>query len=208
LKTDCSFLTAEPPDLAKTENRSDFGQKRTDSMPKNTQPMWSLQPNEPAADYQLFAAWLQLPAPRGFTKTASALGCSLHRLRRLSARHNWKARAAAFDNHRANAASRALDQLLRDETSSWKERAERFRLQEWLLHEQMLQAASDAAREIQKRPRLASLNDIVKLYDLAFALGRRACGMPLEPPAVPEFEPPFSHPDVQTALDRIYGPSD
>lgn len=202
-------------DSPKTENRSDFGQKRSDSDPATPHsascaPLfpWSLQPNEAAADYQLFAAWLQLPSPRRFRNAASALGCSLYRLRRLSARHHWKTRAAAFDNDRANAASRALEELVRAETSDWKERVERFRHQEWLLHEDMLRAASEAARQLQKHPSRASLNDLIKLYELASVLGRRACGMPLEPPAAANFEPPFLRPEFEAALDRIYGPSD
>ena len=132
----------------------------------------------------------------------------MYRLRKLAARHNWKTRAAAFDNHRANAASLALDQLLRDETLSWKERAERFRLHEWLLHEQMLQAATAAARELQNHPSRASLNDIVKLYELASVLGRRACGLPLDPASAPEPEPPSWHPDAEAALRKIYGEDD
>ena len=177
----------------------------TDVSHQGPQFLWSLQPNESAADYQLFAAWLQLPPPRRSRKAATASGCSLYRLRKLSARHNWKTRAAAFDNHRANAASLALDQLLREETLSWKERAERFRLQEWLLHEEMLQAATLAAREIQKRPGRASLNDVVKLYDLASVLGRRACGLPLDPTAAAEPEPPSPYLDFEAALRKVYG---
>jgi hypothetical protein len=222
------------PDPAITANRSDFGQFRTDSTPTapsdpklcspsvsltpatisnqpstlNTSPLWSLQPNEPAADYQLFAAWIQLPTPRHFPKAAGVLGCSLHRLRRLSARHNWKGRAAAFDNHRAKAFSLALDQLLHEETSGWKERAERFRLQEWLLHEQMLQAASHAAREIRKRPGRVSVNDIVKLYELALVLGRSACGVPFDLPATGRPGPSPPHPDFEAALHKIYGQND
>jgi hypothetical protein len=209
---------SEPAPPPKTENRSDFGQKRTDSLPQSpesdppstlsSQRVWSLQPNEPAADYQLFAAWLQIPPPRRFTTTAAMLGCSLHRLRRLSARHHWKPRAAAFDRHRASAASLALDQLLRNETSDWKERVERFRLQEWLLHEEMLQAASEAVRQLRKHPGRASLSDIARLFDLASVLGRRACGMPLDPPAAAKFDPPFSRPDVEAALQKIYGQSE
>jgi hypothetical protein len=221
-------------DSPNTENRSDFGQKWSDSIPSppsdsrayspgtpstletfnhqpstlNPQHAWSFHPDELAADYQIFTAWLQLSAPRRFAKAATALGCSVYRLRRLSARHNWKTRAAAFDNHRANAASLALDQLLRDEVLDWKERAERFRLQEWLLHEEMLQAASEAVRELRKHPGRASLNDIVKVIDLAFILGRTACGMPLEPAKPAEFEPPFSQPDIEAALNKIYGQND
>ncbi len=217
--------STEPAHPEKIEKRSDFGQFRSDSIPGtpldgragspsassplgtlNPQHPWSLQPNEPPVDYQIFVAWLQLPAPRHLSKTAVSLGCSLHRLRQLSARHNWKTRAAAFDHHRANAASLALDQLVRDETSNWKERAQRFRLQEWQLHEDMLEAASDAIRQLRKHPARISLNDLVKLYDLSSILGRRACGMPLEPVVAAESRPPSSYLDFEAALRKVYGP--
>ncbi len=201
-------------DRSKIENRSDFGQFWTGFVPNSSsegaassepQTLWSPQPGEPPADYQLFAAWLQLTPPRRSRNAAAALGCSVHRLRRLCARYRWKTRAAAFDRRRASSVALALDQLLRDETSDWRGRAERFRLQEWLLHEQMLQAASDAIAQLRKHPRRASLSDIVKLHELAFALGRRACGMPLDPPPAARPEPPPRRPDVQAALRKIYG---
>ncbi len=207
--------TANPPQ--KIENRSDFGQKWSDSAsqtpeppepskrPGNSEPIWSLQPGEPAAEYQLFAAWLQLPAPRHLAKAAATLRCSLHRLRQISARHEWKTRAVAFDRHRASAASRALDQVLSDEASNWKERVERFRLQEWLLHEEMLQAATAAARQLRNHPGRGGFNDILKLYELASVLGRRACGLPLEPKPDAEPSPPPWYPDAKAALEKIYG---
>jgi hypothetical protein len=129
-------------------------------------------------------------------------------LRQLSARHQWKTRAAAFDRHRAYSASRALDQLLSDEASNWKERVERFRLQEWLLHEEMLQAATAAARQLRNRPGRAGFNDMLKLYELAFALGRRACGLPLEPAPAAEPAPTPLYPGTEAALEKIYGKND
>jgi hypothetical protein len=178
---------ASPPESEKTENRSDSGQFRSDSIQNShpstprSQPLWSLQPDEPALAYQLFAAWLQLPAPRHLRKAAATLGCSLHRLRQLSARNHWKTRAAAFDQHRANAANLSLDQLVRDETLNWKERAQRFRDQEWLLHEEMLEAARLAVHQFQRHPGRASLSEIVALYELASLFGHRACGKPFDP---------------------------
>jgi hypothetical protein len=169
---------------------------------------WSLQPNEPTAAYQLFTAWLQLPPPRRFRSAAATLGCSIYRLRRLSSHYHWKGRAAAFDQHHANISSLALDQLLRDEQSSWKERTERFRIQEWLLHEEMLRAASAAVAELLKRPCLPSLRDIIKLYELAFQLGRLACGLPLDPGDQSAPVAPSTRPDVEAALNKIYGPDD
>jgi hypothetical protein len=208
-------VPALPPEPGKIENRSDSGQFRSDFKPQPSTPdprpyplpLWSLQPDEPAADFQLFAAWLQLPAPRHFTKVAPILGCSLYRLRRLSARHRWKTRAAAFDQHRANAAKVALDQILHDETSTWKERAQRFRNEEWLLHEQMLEAARRALEELQTHPGRARLKDILELYELASVLGRRACGMPLDPAAAAAAhpEPPPHYLEAQAALHKIYG---
>ena len=170
----------------------------------NPQPLWSRQPDEPAADYQLFAAWLQRPAPRPLTKSAVALDCSLHRLRRLAVRYHWRTRAAAFDNHRADAASAALDQLLRDEALDWQERAHRFRLQEWLLHKQMMEAARAAVREFRKHPGRASLTELVRLIELGSVLGRRASGMPAgdTPAPVPE---PLHRLDFEAALQKIYG---
>jgi hypothetical protein len=70
----------------------------------------------------------------------------------------------------------------------------------------MIQAASAAARELQKHPGRASLNAIVKLYDLASVLGHRACGMPLDPAAAAKPEPPSSYLDAEAALRKIYGP--
>jgi hypothetical protein len=173
--------------------------------PHQPGPLWSRQPGEPAEDYQLFAGWLQLPAPRPPRRAAAAaLGCTPHRLSRLFTRHRWRVRAAAFENHRADAASRALDELLRSQAKSWQERAHNFRLQEWLLHEQMMAAAMSAVREFEKHPGRASLTDLVKLLELASVLGRRACGLPLDPAeAAPA--PPSIRPEFEEALRKVYG---
>jgi hypothetical protein len=72
----------------------------------------------------------------------------------------------------------------------------------------MFQAASAAVRELRKHPGRASFSDIVKLYDLASVLGRRACGMPLDPAFIPKTEPPSRHLDAEAALRKIYGPPD
>jgi hypothetical protein len=165
---------------------------------------WSRQPSEPPVDYQLFVSWLQLPAPRTFRKAATAFKCSPNRLRRLSSRHHWKTRTAAFDHQRANAASDALDRFLQNEATDWQERAQRFRIQEWLLHEEILQGAVAAAHELKRHPRRASLADIARLFELAALLGRRAVGLPLDPDYVQSALPP-TRPDAEEALRKIYG---
>jgi hypothetical protein len=44
----------------------------------------------------------------------------------------------------------------------------------------MLQAAWAAAREVRQHPNRVSLHGLVKLYELASTLGRRAAGVPLD----------------------------
>jgi hypothetical protein len=139
-------------------------------------------------------------------KAAIALGCSVQRLRRLSRQHNWPARCDAFDNHRASAMSRALDQILNDEISDLKQRAERFRLQEWLLHEEMLEAARAVVRDLKSHPRRVTIKDLTRLFDLASTLGRRAAGLPLDS-ASHEALPPRPNWDAEAALKKIYGDS-
>lgn len=167
--------------------------------------LWSLQPGEPATDYQVFAAWLQLPPPRAFRNAAAALKCSVQSLRRLAARCNWRSRAEAFDDHRAAATSKALDQLLYDEIVDLKQRAERFRDQEWLLHEEMLEVARAVARELKTHPRRISITELTRLLDLASNLGRRATGLPLD--RVNETPPLRPNWDAEAALRKIYGDS-
>jgi len=167
---------------------------------------WSLQPNEPATDYQAFVTWLQLSTPRSFQKAADTLQCSAHRLRRIATRHGWHSRANAFDNHRAMATSKALDQLLEDEISDLKQRAERFRLQEWLLHEEMVQAAFIIAQDLKKHPRRTTIRELARLFELASTLGRRAAGLPLDS-TTPEPPPLRPNWDAEAALEKIYGNS-
>ena len=165
---------------------------------------WSLQPDESPADYLLFTAWLRLPAPRAFRQAAASLDCSVHRLRRLAARHRWKLRVEDIDQQRAEAISAALDQILHDEASGWPERARRFREQEWLLHEEMMEGALQAARDFTKHPRSARLGEIARICDLGSLLGRRSIGMPLDPASAAPAQTSFS-PDQAAALHKIYG---
>jgi hypothetical protein len=196
---------SEKMNTPKIEKRTDSVQFWTDSNASNN--LWSRQADEPAADYQVFVAWLQRPAPRFFRQSADALHCSASRLRRLSVRHRWKTRAAAFDNHRADAASEALNASLHAESVDWQQRAERAREESWVLHQQMVDAARVAIHEFQKHPRRATLTELARMFDLASVLGRRACGLPLEHAPVKEEETTVPvRPDFEESLRRVYGP--
>lgn len=68
-----------------------------------------------------------------------------------------------------------------------------------------MQTASDALRQFNCRTRCPSLSDIVQLMELASVLGRRACGMPLDPADAPPAPSPLE-PEWEAALRKIYGP--
>lgn len=139
---------------------------------------WNRQPDEPAADYQLFIAWLRLRPPRRLRPASVTLKCPVSRLRKLSAARNWRARARTYDECLANAASQNLDRVLSKETADLRKRAEAFREQEWALHEEMLVAAQEAIGKIRLSKRTPTLSEIARLLQLASDLGRRACGIP------------------------------
>lgn len=105
--------------------------------------------------------------------------------------------------------SEAQTHLLEEEAADWRKRAQRFRDEEWKLHEQMLQAALELIRQFRKSPyRRASLSQIVRLFDLASTLARKACGLPLDGSA-PERQPsPPSGLEFEKALQKIYGAED
>jgi hypothetical protein len=162
--------------------------------------------SEPAPDYQLFLDWLQLPPPRKLPSAAKALDCSLHRLRRLSAKYKWRIRAADFDDARARSTRTALEQMLQDQTFDWRQRTEAFRQKEWRLYEQMLDAAMAAAEECARHPNRISMYSALRMIELSFEMGRRAAGMPVDGKEPPKpLGPPPGYLDFEAALHKIYG---
>ena len=126
-------------------------------------------------------------------------------MRRLSVRHRWQTRAAAFDHNLASAASLALEQLARSETSDLKERIQIFRVQEWQLYQEMMHAAAGSIRQLQKHPGRVHPHDLVKLLNLTSVLGRRACGLPLDSIEEAESAPPTCNPSFEEALEKVFG---
>lgn len=163
---------------------------------------WNRQQNEPAAEYQLFLAWLRRPPPRHLRSAAAALKCSYHRLRSLCAHYQWRARAEAYDDCRAAAASQKFDGSFSAESADLRRQAELFREQEWILSKLMIAASMEALSKIEKSRRCFSLRDLARMIELASDLGRRACGfIGNQTPQAPQ--PPY--PGIEEALNKIYG---
>jgi hypothetical protein len=174
--------------------------------PPDTPPrLWDRQPGESARDYLDFVAWLECPVRRPMRAAAARLNVSARRLRTLSARHRWRARALACDEHRAETARTVLEQHSQDAARSLEDRAQLFREQEWLLHEAMLEQARAALRGIRiTRRRIPSLHSIARLLELASVLGRRACGLPVDGECVKR-PPSLPSSDFEDAIQKIYG---
>lgn len=168
-------------------------------------PPWARRPDESGADFTLFLAWLALEKRRPLSAAAVALGETIGKLRRLSARHEWRMRAQAYESFRADAAEEALRRAHQDEEINWQERARRFRDAEWRLREDMMQAGQAALAQFGRTRGRASVPSIVRLIDLASRLGRRAAGLPENGAAPASAADAPLMPDFEAALRKVYG---
>jgi hypothetical protein len=71
-----------------------------------------------------------------------------------------------------------------------------------------MRAARSVAAEMQEHPRRVSLSQLANILLLASNLGRRACGMPIDPNPQAPPAPRLPDPQIEEALNRIYGPKD
>ncbi len=176
-----------------------------------TSPVWQRQPGEAPPDFTAFVAYLRLKGRRSHRTVATQTGRSLGAIRRLSAKFNWPARAAAFEARLADASQDALHLLLRASSTRTAADYERlreaeFQLSQRVLHEsrRWLQLASDPRR------RDVSLRQVCQVIELASKLGRLAAGMPTgdEPRRRPRREDVpgyWTGPSAEEALQKIYG---
>jgi len=153
--------------------------------------LWQRQPGETPADFIAFVAYLRLKGRRTHRAAALATGRPPGAIRRLSAGYNWPGRVAAFEARLADATQDALDGLIRAAVSASQSDLEPFRVQEFLLAHQTIQA-SKRWLELAANPRRhqVSLNQICRLAELAFKLKCLACGLPFgdEPARRPRLE--------------------
>ena len=173
--------------------------------------LWQRQPGESPADFTAFAAYLRLRGRRSHRATAELTGRSLGAIRRLSAKFNWPGRVAAFENRLADATQDALDHVICAAISTSKSDLEQFRIKEFLLAHQVIQA-SKRWLELASNPRRrqVSVAQICRLPELAFKLKCLATGMPFgdEPcrRKRPEDRPGYwTGPSVEEALRKMYG---
>jgi len=173
--------------------------------------LWQCQPDETPADFTAFVAYLRLKGRRSHRATAEQTGRSLRAIRRLSARHNWAGRVAAFETRLAAATQDALDHMLQAAITTSQSDLEQFRIKEFLLAHQVIHE-SKRWLELASNPRRhqISILQICRLIELAFKLKCLATGMPTgdEPRRRqrPEDRPGYwTGPSAEEALKKIYG---
>jgi hypothetical protein len=166
---------------------------------------WERQPGESGRDYLDFLAWLECPRRHPLSEAAARLDLPVSRFRSLSARHRWRWRAAAYDDHRCQAAQEALKLALQRQSRTLQERVEHFRDQEWALHELMLEMGLQAMRSWKvSRRRLPRLGELARVLFLASTLGRRACGMADSEPMMSPQELQWKS-ELEAAIRKVYG---
>jgi len=173
--------------------------------------LWQRQPDETPADFTAFVAYLRLKGRRSHRAAAEQTGRSLVAIRRLSARHHWTGRVAAFETRLADATQAALDHVIQSAITTSQSDLEQFRIKEFLLAHQViheskrwLKLASDPRRH------QISILQICRLTELAFKLQCLATGMPFGEESkrrkrredVPGY---WTGPSAEAALEKIYG---
>ena len=170
---------------------------------------WQRQPDEDPADFSAFVAYLRLKGRRSLRAVAAQTGRSLSAIQRLSARCRWPARLRAFEARLADATQDAVDSVLRQQPAAHKAELEQLRLKEFLLAHRVIHESKAWLRSASNpRRRLVPLSQIIRLTELAFKLGRLACGMPPEESSHRSRpEPPgyWTQPSMEEALRKAYG---
>jgi hypothetical protein len=171
---------------------------------------WQRQPGEDAADFTAFVQYLRLKGRRSLRAVAASSGRPLGAVRRLSARYHWPVRVHTFEERLAEATQDALDSVLLRQPVAMQSNLEQLRIKEFQLAMDVARASRKwLALAVNPRRRTLSLSQIVHLTEHAFRLARFAAGMPTEearPRSRARFEPPWTQPSAEEALNKIYGP--
>lgn len=103
---------------------------------------WEQRDNEPADAYARFGIYLELGPRRSLAEAAKPCGVSRARLKQLSARWRWAARAVAWDRQQAlerrgaelRACQQARERIIR-ESADWQ-RLARLEIGSWVCHDE------------------------------------------------------------------------
>jgi hypothetical protein len=100
--------------------------------------------------------------------------------------------------------ARERGQLRRD--AAWRRRTERLRQQQWEMGQKLLETAQTLLQRLLKRPGLdASIPEIIRLLELASALGTKAVGLEAEKNELTAHLEVSFRVQMEAALKKVYG---
>ena len=156
-------------------------------------------PNESVRQYAALCAFAHEGLDRTLRKLAESEHIALSTLRSWSARFNWRDRVSDYDLQLIECQQKAQDVALASKIADWTQRQDALREIEFEMSLRLIRRA----REILDNPRTHfHASDALRALELASELGRRACGLSLEPQPLP---PPNPFPDLEYLIERAYG---
>lgn len=156
-------------------------------------------PHETVRQYAALCLFAHDGLDRSLTKLAQSEHIPLSTLRSWSGRFNWRDRVEDYDLQLIEQQHAAQQVAFSARIADWTARQEALREVEF----QMSLRLFKRAREILDNPRTYfRACDAVRALELASQIGRRACGLSLDPQPPP---PPNPFPNLEYMLERAYG---
>ena len=168
----------------------------------------ALQPlkTETAKAFAAFKAYAELGPERSPRAAGKILGKSESLMSRWSARHNWIARAKAWDAMNAEREHRALAREAERRGVDWARRAQELREVEWDMARRLIEGGRVLLERLLARPeRKLAGSDVARLLEVASKLGRLSAGMATEQTTTTGPENGPVRVEISAALAKVYG---
>lgn len=153
--------------------------------------MWERQPDEPGKAYDAFVVYRELGSVRTYRTASKRMGRARHTLEKWGRRHDWQARADAYDAFVRSVAQAEYERGVREEAERWQQRQREHREVEFEMARglmdkaaamlqfplaQIVQEGDDGSTTIIK-PTRWSMRDAASLADTAAKLARLSAEM-------------------------------
>jgi hypothetical protein len=161
--------------------------------PTPGKPAWHKRINESAKAHAAFKAYCELGPSRSLRALGQKLGKSVALYEQWSARFEWVARVAAWDEHQEEIDRKAKEAAMKAEAEKWARRQAAVRENDWALAEALRKKAeamldypiakkttTDGGATVHIHPQKFSLGSAARMIEVASKLARLASGAPTE----------------------------
>jgi hypothetical protein len=137
--------------------------------------LWQQQPGEGLKSYLAFLDYAELGPEATLEQVAEKTGKSIDAIWKLSSRHHWLDRAAAWRQHLAETACIAVQRSVIRSSPLWAMRARIIREQQWEISQKMSLVGRQLLNSFLKNPdSKAAVYEIARLFDVSTRLARFA----------------------------------